>query len=443
MRSVWANLVTAVLFVLVPPVAVPAWGAPVEIILTLDPFPPVVLSMGFPNAPELVEQYPGSLQANLSGHVRILVDPEAPATIQFLGANSRLELADGTLPALPGGLPANLALESGSSTAALRDVVFAPDSGTIPLTPSGIVNYLFPAAAVSFYPLAGRLDYDVDPFAPGASVLTPTPSLNQTGNIAGVFTYFPGDYMFLQVPLRVTEALPFLGNVTFAADLRFFALYSPANMAEVTEDDATVQVLGGPGTPGGVSASFTGIEEPGTFSAQVIGVDGLSYEALTQFEHIPDLVYSRELLGADLPVWELNFTESFTSATVTLGFDPGILPAGVTENDLVLYHFSESRRAWMEYTTPIWNVSQGTVEYTTPNWALINGVLEYTNPEMSPFVIGVQVPESSSLLLGGAAFALAGSIGVGRRRRRPRRVNEKRCVGGTPRKRRRSAAADR
>jgi hypothetical protein len=374
-------------------------AAPIEVVLEVELSPPTAFGDPTYNVATILGsrlfgavqgQYPAGLSAKISGNLRLLVDFDDPDTIQFLpGGYLRLSTGDAALlssvtadtPAQPGNSPANMAAQSPADPnlkLAYRDFILDFNSSPIalaPTTPSTPALFVFDPGSISADIVSGRVDYEGVPFYGAGSLdlaggntggnVWPNQGIIELGPILGQgFDLIQGGFGF-QFESPSDQVLDF--QSVFSGSLQFSGRFSAANLATVSGDGETVQVLGGPASPGGVSATFTGISEPGTFTAQQIGLIGLPLEALQQAAAISDLAYSIDLLGEDLQIWELNFTQEFESAEVTLGFDASLLPDLITEEDLVLYHFSETRGSWVEYTTPIWNLATGTVEYTNPN----------------------------------------------------------------------------
>lgn len=426
--------------------ALPAFSAPVEVILEVELSPPtgigeptynIVSAYGSNIAgTPIQEQFFTSLQSKLVGNFRVLVDPANPTSIEFMpGGYIELTSGDSKIwtgvttdtPATPGNAPANLAGQVGSSLfVALRGNRVEFVSPTMTLSqPGGALpsQFAFDAQQVGATMSTGTFEYSGVPFLGNGSVSVAGIDLGNNLSLnSGFFDWGPlsgpgetgvfGSFDFYyELPL-----IPSIVTLVFQGSLQMEGRFSLDNVATVSADGQTVEVLGGPSTPGGVSAAFTGISGPGTFTAQQIGLNGLPFDALEQAASIPNLAYSIDLLGDDLQIWDLNFDQSFASADVTLGFSSILLPALITADDLVLYHFDESRRAWIEYTNPTWNLSNGTVKYTNPTFGLINGVLEYTNPEFSPFIIAVRVPEASTFALCSTSFSLMALTALRRHR---------------------------
>jgi hypothetical protein len=316
------------------------------------------------------------------------VDPSNPQTFQFLPDSSRMTLGNGSQNARPGNTPAKWALYSPvlDMSFAVRDLNINPTSGVIPLVQNDSTHWSFSATPVSWLASGGRLEYSDDSQITGTEVLTPTRYRNQPGG-SGVFTYFPdaeGSNMFLTLPLRIREFL-LLGSYYVSADLGFYANFGQNNIAQVTAEDELVEVLGGPSQPGGASASFVGLSDPGTFSIQKITTDGLSlnaFQALSEIGHIEPDIY----INPD--IYELGFTGSFSSANVTIGLSGHVNP----ELRPRVYHFQAGD--WTVVEDAVFDFNARTVKFTANSF--------------SPFLITASVPEVSS----GMMLTIA-SLGLG------------------------------
>src|SRR6185295_8381305 len=94
-------------------------------------------------------------------------------------------------------------------------------------------------------------------------------------------------------------------------------------------------------------------------------------------------------------IWNVNYGGSLNGGTATLVFhyDPTLLPSGVAESDLVIWHFNSVNGQWEHGGTV--NTLDNTITYVTASF--------------SPFELGTAlVPEPSSMALaalGGIALA--------------------------------------
>jgi hypothetical protein len=181
------------------------------------------------------------------------------------------------------------------------------------------------------------------------------------------------------------------------------AHFSAANLADVQPEDTQAEALGGSDEVGGVSAEFSQETSGGTFSVQQVpNESALSQAAVAAAEVNPIFALSTDTLSANPQIWNVDFSGDLGGASVTLTFhyDPTLLPVGLDELTLGIWHFNSNTNEW-DFGGTV-DPDADTIAYTTDNF--------------SPFQLGVNVPEPSTLLL--AAAGLAVIAGIGRRRRR-------------------------
>lgn len=411
--------------------ALPARAEPIDIILEValsspgnlgDPTFNVLNLYNSDFFGPVAEQYPASLQAKISGHLRVRVDPDNLDTLRFVGQGSYLSLSTGDRVhlvsvsedslAYPGGTPANLALtlaNDASVLGALRNLRFEFVSQEISLAHPDPVNqpsvYVFDPQQISGRVLAGEFQTENAPvLGTGTYNLTAYSLNNNLAQSAGLLDWGPaidpsvttigGGFQF------VYQFQPFgaLFTLNFTGDVQMSGEFSAENYESVTSSGQVVHLLGGATQSGGVTAIGQGLSSEGTLVAQQIGLNGLPVGALEAAMAVPDLAYSLSLSGYTNPTWNLDFTGEATEFDVTLNYGDYTNPE-FSESRLVLYHFNESGQ---------WEKVAGQVLDTQLN------TVRYTNPTFSPFLLAVAVPEPSGCAL--ACGGLAGWALIVRRR---------------------------
>jgi hypothetical protein len=359
-----------------------------------------------------VEQSPGSLSTPLTGHFLVRFDPFSgtPSTLEFAGGHGYFQpQSPHTASPGPGGgaaAPANAAgkTSGGELVWAIRDIVWDFHTPT-PLAGSGGV---FPATETYFDVLSGLVDaqtpsgFDSDPYAPFTDHLTGgTWTISEASAGSGEWTLgFSGHYTY-EYHLGNVDPIE-VGDFTASAVVVSTAQYGAENVSDVPDAATSAEALGGAGTVGGVSAAFSQPTDGGAFSVQQVPNEtGLPQAAVTAAEANPIFALSTEALSVDPQIWNVDFTGSLNGGDVTLLFryDASLLPAGLDELTLGIWHFNSDTNQW-EFGGIV-DPEADTIAYTTDNF--------------SPFMLGIQVPEPSSWVL--AAAGIAGLLAVARRRR--------------------------
>ena len=388
-------------------------AAPIEVVLEVDPAPLVILTaFGELGGSALEEQYPGSLQATISGHVRVRFDPDDPQTIEFLSAGSHLDLSSGVSPAQPDTQPANLAGQSqaGMHVAAIRNAALDLSSGAIPMELQGGDTRRFESDGVIASFASGAFDWRSLAVIGGSANLA---GVDLGANLVGAdgsFTWFPttpGDNLFVQLP-AIYRYRPFGASspdeiFLVVNPIRTFARFSLANVATVGAEGGTVELLGGASVPGGVSATFADVVSPGIATAQQIGLAGLPHGALEQAMTVPDLAYSLVLSGYTNPCFIFESTGEATIVETTINY-AGYTNPGFNENRLVVYHYNDAG-VWEKALGQVLETQTNTVKFTNPNW--------------SPFWLAVSVPEPASVVnIGLCAAGMAWLVPCSKPKRR-------------------------
>lgn len=150
------------------------------------------------------------------------------------------------------------------------------------------------------------------------------------------------------------------------------------------------QVGGGSGQPGGIDFEFSGSVDAGKFFFSFEREDAQSVAELIAAGQFGALSFG--LPGDRLPLWELEYDASF-SGQLTLHFGlSGLVPDGVDPSRLHVYHWKDGR--WVDLGG-VYDATLGTLTVTTDS--------------LSPFAVGLPVPEpaSAALLLVGLGVLVA------------------------------------
>lgn len=152
------------------------------------------------------------------------------------------------------------------------------------------------------------------------------------------------------------------------------------------------------GTPGGLQIDSLTVVSGGLLSAEVAVLDASAFGLGDLPPAPPDAVF----WGDDAPrqMWDIEFDGGFSGlGSLTLFYDPALLPSGFDETSLVVYHHNGSD----------WELISGSVDAGANSISFLTG-------GFSPFVLGIPEPSSIGLLFVGAF----GSLFVLRRRDRAR-----------------------
>jgi hypothetical protein len=351
-----------------------------------------------------VAQSPGSLSTAVSGHFLVEFDPttSSPTTLQFIGGHGYYEAATPYM-GLPGvsspgvAEPANMAGKTagGDVIWSIRDLVWDFTSSAIAGSSGS-----FPANQTSFIVLGGGMQSNAgsDDWTGSTDFMTGgTWLLSESSPGSGDWTLSGGSYFYYDVGIA---------NFTATSNVVSTAHYSNDNSTPVPAGPTEVDVLGGASTTGGVSATFDEASSGGTLSVQQVpNQTALTPAAIAAGEANPVFALSTDTLAANPQIWNVDFTGDLNGGSVTLVFnyDPTLLPPGLDENLLGIWHFSSATSEW-DFGGTV-DVPSHTITYVTDSF--------------SPFQLGVAVPEPSSTAL--ALFAAVGLAGVGLRRHRARR----------------------
>ena len=215
---------------------------------------------------------------------------------------------------------------------------------------------------------------DLNSLIPSGSgwTLTQANAINRYGDIVGMGTN----------PNNRTEA--------------FLLMPTYSDTTSVATGGQAASLLGGASQTNGVAVSFSNVTSAGSLSVAYQAVTSpTSTASQATFGYGP---ISFTVPGSMLQLWDLHFTGTFTGdATVTFGFDPSLLPAGLNPADLRLYHYSGNQ--WVLLGDQVVNTTTDTISALTPGF--------------SPFALGEVVPGTAPL-----ALLAVGSLAlIGRRRK--------------------------
>ena len=133
----------------------------------------------------------------------------------------------------------------------------------------------------------------------------------------------------------------------------------------------------------------------------------MSAASIAAAEANPIFALSTGVLDLSPQIWSVDFSGSLNggSATLVFNYDPSLLPPGLDQSTLGIWHFSSLANEW-EFG--------GTVD-------TLAHTITYVTDSFSPFTLGVAVPEPSSLVLAAAGAGSLGYVGAKRARRQRRR----------------------
>jgi len=351
-------------------------------------------------------QSPGSDSTPVSGHFLVEFDPTSnnPATIQFVGGHGFID-AEVTSNALPGPnvetdpssftnpAPADLAIQTpgGEVLWSERDFVWDWASQEVAINP--ITNEI-DATETRFVVLSLKEEV-IDAFSNAPAVIS------QSYDFEGLSEFLTnGSWTLVEsAPGSGEWSLSLDGTYFDAAnriwtfDLTSTAQFGSENIETVASTDTMAEVLGGTGQVGGISVEFDSAATGGTLTAQQIPFSGLTPAAIEAAEQNEQFIAATEDFAGDLQIWDIDFTGDLVGSTTTLVFAYDEAPfaaAGINELSLGIWHYNSTLEDW-EFggiVDPIAN----TITFTTDSF--------------SPFVLGVAIPEPTTLVL--AAFALCG-----------------------------------
>lgn len=160
---------------------------------------------------------------------------------------------------------------------------------------------------------------------------------------------------------------------------------------------------GGSGVPGGVDYSFDDVTGSGSCFAGYSKAD--ETEIATRVAHGEFEPFTFMTPGGPAQIWEVSFTGTNSGAIhLTFAYDPTILPSGLDQSTLCIYHFQGNA----------WEKLAGTVD-------LVRHTIAVTTVSLSAFALGVSggtvytvsasaSPVSGGAVTGGGSFASGASV---------------------------------
>ena len=344
---------------------------------------------------DYVPQSPGSDVSSVTGHFLVSFDPttNTPTTIQLIGNDGFYEQ---TTPLAAKTSTPGVDFEYSGISWDFSSPVLSGAGGS------------FSAATTTFNVVAGKLDSSFSNGGTGSGSLAPYSDqvtdglwqLTELGAGTGNWQLSISGYY----ATTLTWPDPYgNGSSKFTLNATATAQFGVDNIATLTPDDTSANVLGGATTPGGVSIQLPGSTNGGTFTAQQIpNPDGLSQLAIQAGEANPIFAASTGELSVNPQIWNVDYTglQEGQSATLVFHYDPSLLPAGTDESKLGIWHFNGTT----------WDFG-GTVN-------LNDHTIAFTTSSFSPFQLGVAVPEPSTFVLAGMAAVGLGLAAVRKNYRR-------------------------
>ncbi len=329
------------------------------------------------------------------------------------------------------GTPANVGLQSGPDSIAIRDLVWNFSSPALSPASTVGLSSTFSAGTTAFKVTSGGIDYTTtlgtasSSYVGSQDVVAPTSTwtLSEASAGSGDWTLvFDGTYPYtyntgvttgsLTAAATVSSTAHYAVGTTSSGTTQTGEVFnsSTGNVVTVptpTTDPVQAQVLGGAGTTGGVTADFPATITPGTITVQEVpGITSLTQAAVEAGQANPIFALSTADNAIGAPqIWSVDFAGQLNggSATLTFNYDPTKLPAGTDQSQLVIWHFNHITNQWEHTGAGDVNIALHQITYTTDSF--------------SPFSLGTLavVPEPSTIVLAGCGLLSLGIVGWRRR----------------------------
>jgi uncharacterized repeat protein (TIGR02543 family) len=197
-----------------------------------------------------------------------------------------------------------------------------------------------------------------------------------------------------------------LGNLSPGQAVSFDVLFSNLTGTKVPPGPGSAGSCdGGSSVPGGIDYEFESVETEGTCFSDFARPDQDELDVRIAQGEFSAFTFQSPSQPAQ--VWEVEFSGTFTGAVnVNFGYDPTLLPPGLDESGLAIYHFTGS--AWVKLP--------GTVNVLTHS-------IGVSTTTLGPFALGVDalttftiaastVPANSGTVTGAGEYAQGSAVSL-------------------------------
>lgn len=197
-----------------------------------------------------------------------------------------------------------------------------------------------------------------------------------------------------------------LGNLSPGQSVGFDVLLSILTGTKVPPGPGSAGSCdGGSGVPGGIDYEFESVETEGTCFSDFARPD--QDELNVRIAQGEFSAFTFQSPSQPAQVWQVDFSGSYTGAVnLSFGYDPTLLPPGLDENGLAIYHFSGG--AWVKLP--------GTVDPLTHS-------IGVDTTTLGPFALGVDAlttftiaagtaPANSGVVAGAGEFAEGSTVSL-------------------------------
>lgn len=197
-----------------------------------------------------------------------------------------------------------------------------------------------------------------------------------------------------------------LGNLAPGQEVSFDVLLSILTGTKVLPGPgSTGSCDGGSGVPGGIDYEFENVETEGTCFSDFSRPDGAELQVrIAQGEFTP---FTFQSPSQPSQVWNVEFSGSYTgTVTVNFGYDASLLPPGLDESGLAIYHFTGG--AWVKLAgaaNPLTH-SIGVSTATLGEFALgVDALTTFT-------IAATPGPASSGTITGAGSYAQGSAVAL-------------------------------